>query len=161
MAAAIIFTAFTGSVHAIDSQLTRQTLAGLQGVYLIVEELNPNIDKYTKKNNLTSKRLYSAVEQKLSEAGIRIFTWEQWLKAPRRPMLYVNVNTHPTQFVVGYDVRIELRQIVTIDALQVKTLAGTWSMNMTGVADRESLNAIKDNIGHLTDRFISAYKSVN
>jgi hypothetical protein len=57
-----------------DSELSRKTLAGLPGVYVLVEELQPNItkyDRYLKKAGLSRARLKENVEKRLRAGGIR------------------------------------------------------------------------------------------
>ena len=50
---------------AADSDWNRRTLAGIQGVYVIIEELQPNIQRYAPKANLTTEQLRKDVEAKL------------------------------------------------------------------------------------------------
>jgi hypothetical protein len=153
-------------ILAVDTKETRLTLTGLQGVYVAVEELQSNVMKYEKhlrKSGLMREQIQQDIEQRLRQAGIRILTSDEWLKTPGRPILYVNVNTYENEkYWIAYDIRIELQQIVSIDSNpKIKTLASTWTMNVTGIANIGNLNIIRDNILYLTDRFAEAYKSVN
>ena len=86
-------------VGAIDTDVTRKTLSGLQGVYVGVEELQPNLMKYSaEQKSIPSKEaLKRDIEGRLSKAGIRVLTWDQAVKTPGMPFLYVNVNTHETE----------------------------------------------------------------
>jgi hypothetical protein len=75
----------------------------------------------------------------------------------------VNVNTHENEkYMLAYDVRLELQQLVSIDSNpRIKTLASTWTINVTGIVNIGTLNIIRDNMFFLVDRFVEAYKSVN
>ena len=58
------------SLLAIDSELTRRTMCGLQGVNVMVEEVQPNIQKYAQKAGLTGDQIQRDVESRLKTAGI-------------------------------------------------------------------------------------------
>ena len=143
-----------------DSAVSRATLAGLQGVRVIVEEPQPNIQRYAEKYGLTRAQVQADVERRLQQAGIRTVQGDEWLKTPGRPLLYVNINTHETEkYWYAYDIRLELRQLVLLEANpKIRTMANTWSVNITGVANIGNLNVIKHDVGVFVDRFIAAYK---
>lgn len=158
-----LLTIISSSLFAIDSELTRQTMTGLQGVNVMVEDLQPNMQKYARKFGLVQEQLKRDVEQKLQKSGITILTQENWLKTLGRPVLYVNINTHEYEkYWYAYDIKVELKQIVYMEANpKVKTLASTWSISMTGIANIGTLNTIRDSLGSLVNRFIDAYLSAN
>jgi hypothetical protein len=148
--------------YAIDSDLTRRTLKGIRGVHVIVEDLQPNLKGYGQKNSLSSIQMEKDVENTLQSEGIEVFTRDRWLKTAGRPLLYININTHDDKFRVAYDVKIELRQIVSMEANpDIKTLAPTWSINMTGIVGIDKLDIIRDALVTLMDRFIKAYWTAN
>jgi biotin operon repressor len=135
---------------------------GIQGVHVIVEDLQPSLKDYGQKFSLSNTQIEKDVEIRLRAAGIDVFTREQWLKTIGRPLLYINVNTHDDKFRVAYDIRIDLKQIVSMEANpDIKTLAPTWAINMTGMANIDNLDVIRTNVGTLVDRFIKAYWTVN
>ena len=152
-------------VYALDTEVTRMTLRGLQGVYVAVEELQPNLMKHSaaQKAGLSKEALQREVEARLSKAGMRVLTWDQMLKTPGSPFLYIVVNTHESEkYWYAYDIRIELQQVVTMEANpKVRAMAGTWSTNMTGVANIGKLQAIKDDVGVLVGKFVQAYRAAN
>ena len=149
-------------VYAIDSDLTRRTLLGIRGVHVIVEDLQPSLKDYGQKFSLSNTKLEKDVEIRLQTAGIEVLTRDQWLKTVGRPLLYINVNSHDDKFRVAYDIAIELKQIVTMEANpDIKTLAPTWSINMTGIAGIDKLDIIRNDLATLVDRFIKAYWTVN
>ena len=58
LVAVCISVFMTGSVvFAVDTEFTRDTLKGIQGVYILMEELQPNIHKYGAKVGLTKEQL--------------------------------------------------------------------------------------------------------
>jgi len=99
----------------------------------------------------------------LRAAGIKVLSPDQWSKTLGRPTLYVNVNTHESEkYWFAYDIKLELRQIVSLEARpDIKTLAVTWCINVTGVVNIGTFTVIRDNVGVLTERFVQAYKMVN
>ena len=151
------------TLYAIDSDLTRQTLTGLKGVSVAVENPQSNIRKYAQRYGLTREQMQKEIEQKLAGRGVTVLNQDKWSHTPGRPVLYVNVNTHGYQkYWYSYTINIELRQIVTLEANPaVKTLADTWSVDMAGVANIGTLGTIRENMNMLIDKFIEAWRSAN
>ena len=153
----------TNSLYAIDSEITRQTLLGLKGVSVAIENPQPNIQKYVQRFGLTRDQLQKDIEQRLTKAGIVVLNQEKWLQTSGRPVLYIIVNTHEYEkYWYAYTIVVDLMQIATLEANpNAKTLASTWSINMAGIANIGTLNTIKDNVNILVDRFIDACNSAN
>ncbi len=151
------------SAHAIDSGVTRQTLVGLKGVNVVVEELQPDIQRYTQKFLLQKEQIKADVESMLRKSGITVLTYEQWLAAPGRPFLYVAVNTHEYEkYWYAYDIKVQLRQRVFLEMNpSITTIASTWAINMTGSTNIAKLNEIKDGLGVLVRRFAEAWNTAN
>ena len=158
-----ILSCVGATVHGMDTELTRITLAGIQGIHVKVEELQPNIQKYASRFNITQEQLRKDVTLKLEKAGIIVLSSEKWLKTTGRPLLYVNVNTHETEkYWYAFNINIQVRQVVSLESNpNLKTMADTWSIDMTGIANIGTLNMIRDNVGNLVDRFVNVYLSVN
>ena len=150
-------------VYAMDNEITRQTLRGMQSLYVAVEEIQPNVVKYGKKIGLTSEQIKKDVEIKLKTAGIKALSKNEWLITPGRPMLYLNINFHEYEkYWYAYDIKLEISQIVFLERnLLIKTMANTWSINMTGVANVGTLNSVRNNAGKVVDRLIEAYNAAN
>jgi len=66
----------------------RDTLVGLQGVFVIFEELSPEASRY----GLTKQALQNDTELRLRRNGIRVLSEKEVLTTPGGPMLYINVN---------------------------------------------------------------------
>jgi hypothetical protein len=152
------FAMTSSSLYAIDSELTRQTLLNIRGVMVVVEDLQPNIQKYAHRFGLTRDQLKKDIEQRLIKSGIIVLDQERWLKTPDRPVPYININTHEYEkYWYAYNIIVDLRQLVRLEANpDMKALASTWSVNMVGIANIGSLNTVKNNAGILVDRFIEA-----
>jgi hypothetical protein len=150
-------------LYAEDSEISRNTLTGLNSIYVLVENIQPNIQKYAQEAGLSAMLLRKDVEKRLNTAGIRTLSSYEWLKMKGRPVLYININTHETEkYWYAYDIKLELRQIVQLEINpQIKTLADTWSINITGMTNIGRLNIIKKDEDVLLERFIQAYKLVN
>jgi hypothetical protein len=149
-----------------DSVVSRQTLKGITGVSIIVEDMQPNLLKYeklTKNFPVTKAQILADVEKRLKDSGIRILDPEVWKKTPGCPVLYVNINTHENEkYWFAYDIRVELRQVVFLEANpQIKSLTGTWTMNITGDANIGKMELVRKDLGVLIDRFIQAHRAVN
>ena len=152
--------------YAEDSAVTRQTLKGITGVSIIVEDMQPNLLKYeksTKNFTVTKAQIRRDVEQRLKNTGIKVLTPEVWKDTPGCPVLYVNVNTHESEkYRFAYNIQLELRQVVSLVANpQIRTLTPTWGINITGVAHIGTLALISKDLGVLLDRFIQAHAAVN
>lgn len=154
---------FSAEAKAEDSDISRATLAGLQGVAVIVEDLQPNVLKYAAKSGLGKEQILKDAEKTLRDAGIKIVLGDEWINTPGRPLLYIRINTHETEkYWYAYDIKVEVRQMATLDANpQVKTLAATWSMNITGQANIGTLNVIRQDTSVMVGKFVKAWKSVN
>ena len=159
----LLLLSFDLCVFAVDSEETRLTLTGIQGVYVIVEEMQPNIQKYAVKPGLTKEQLQKDIELRLKEKGIKTLSRDEWVKTPGKPILHVSVNTHETEkYQYAYDIKMELQQVVKMEANpKINALAATWSMNMTGMANIGSLNIIKGDVEVLLERFQQAYWAAN
>ncbi len=152
-----------GSAHAIDSDVTRQTLSGIQGVNVVIEELQPNIQKYAPKFGLQKEQIKADVESALKKGGVSVFTYDQWLKSPGRPFLYIVINTHEYEkYWYAYDIRVQLRQKVCLEVNpSITTMADTWSINMTGITNIGKFNVIKESLNTLVVRFVEACWAAN
>ena len=148
---------------AVDSDTSRQTLSRIKGIYVLVEELQPNIRKPASRLNFTSEQLQKEIESRFQKAGITVLNRDEWLRTPGRPVLYLNVNTHQREkYWWAYDIRLEFQQIASLEANPtIKTLVSTWSTNVTGSVNVGTLAIIGNEVRMLTDIFIKAYLSVN
>ena len=147
-------------VFAHDDEFNRPTLRGLKGVYVLVEQLRPEIER----GGLSKNQIQTDVELKLRMAGIKVLSKEESFDAPGRPWLYVNVNAFKAEDIGAYvyHVLVELNQDVYLarrppDFTKYKT--STWSVSYLGI--KSKLGDIRASVKDLVDMFINAYLSVN
>ena len=99
-------------IMVLDNEMTRATLKGLPGVYVLVED-------FTEQNKAASfdKRTFQTdVELKLRLAGIKVLTEEEQLATPGMPILYLHVNglhKQPGQNH-AYNISLGLQQTVRL-----------------------------------------------
>jgi hypothetical protein len=142
-----------------------ESLAGLKGVEVLVEELNADLENF----NLELIRIQGDVEAKLRAAGIQVLSREENEKAQptRKPYLYIKINTSrlpSKREAVAYHIAIGLNQQVTIRGQgNVKNccFAPTWYTGTLGAATRKTAQEILDGIQELTEKFIHAYGKAN
>lgn len=163
LAGFLFVLSFSAQARAEDSEVTRRTLTGLQGVRVLVEDLQPNVRAYAPKAGITVGQLQQDIESRLRAAGIRTVAGDDWRRLAGRPILYVNINTHETErYWYAYDIKVELRQVVSLEVNpKIKTLADTWSINITGEANIGNLNILRKDALALVEGFVRAYQSVN
>ena len=158
----VVLIMWSSSAIAIDSEITRKTLVDIRGIHVFVENIQPNIEKYASRFKITKEQIQQDVEQRLKNASIVVLSYNDWLKTAGRPMLYVNVNTHEYEkYWYSYTISLAVQQGVMLETNpKIKTIATTWSIEMTGIANIGTLDSIKTNTAYLVDRFINAYRSV-
>lgn len=102
------------SGHCADDEQTRETLRGLSGVAVLIEELTREAEQA----GLTRTQLQTGVELRLRQAGIPVLTEQEWLRTPGRPFLYIRVGTFMSREMGGvfaFHIAVELHQRVTVE----------------------------------------------
>jgi len=133
----------------------RECLYGLKGVCLIVEGLNPVIEK----NGLLTSRLQTDVEEELGKAGIPVLPKEGW---PTAPVLYVNVSAHRSDELFFYSISVELHQLVILardPAIEIQ--APTWNVGSVGFVGSANLYQIRRGVKMHIEEFVSDYKATS
>ena len=133
--------------------LPRESLYGFEGVGVLVENLNPVIEK----NGLLTSRLQTDVEEELSKAGIRVLPGSEI--GPADPLLYINVNAHKLDELFFYSISVELHQLVIlVRDPSMETLATTRNVGSIGSVNLyEIRGAVKEHI----KEFIGDYKATS
>ena len=117
--------------------LQRESLYGLEGVGVVVEGLNPVIER----EGLLTSRLQADVEEELSKAGIPALPKEGW---PTAPVLYVNVNAHKLDELFFYSICVELHQLVILARdPSIEMLVPTWNVGSVGSVGSANLYQIR------------------
>lgn len=157
--ATALFLYPVSTLFALDSALARTTLKGLQGVFVIIESLDPEVEKA----GLTSAELRTDVELSLRLAGIRVLSEGQGRRIPGAPYLYVRVNVvTSTPSIWPYSIDVELNQYVTLDRdRNIRTTGATWSVGSIGTVTLSNIRTAKDRVNDKVDEFINAYLAVN
>jgi hypothetical protein len=141
------------------TEYTRETLHGLEGVFIIVEALKADIEA----DGLTAEDLKSLVESKLSATDIKILTHEEWRAAADHPWLYVSINT--IKFLAGhfYSLDLQLRQEVSVvRENSLSTNAATWELGSVGFSViTEVPGRVRHVLEGFLDRFIQDHTLVN
>jgi hypothetical protein len=148
-----------GETQSTPSDDPRQTLCGLRGVMVFIE----NIDSDIEKRGLTKKLIQKEVESKLRQAHIPVLTREEAFGTPGKPYLYLNLTTHNTGIeLYGYSVTMELNQDVSLmREPSITASATTWMANVVGIVGARNLPAITEDVDELTDKFIRDYLAAN
>ena|SRR5690242_12475833 len=147
-----------------DNEDSRQTLAGLGGVYVVVGPMQEDAEQ----KGLRQTQLQTDVELKLRQAGVNVLTKEGVGRTPGLPYLYVNVHTlrleNHLSGLYAFAVSVELVQTVYLGrSPSVFTLGRTW--NATGAfgtvgADHLGEYVRKD-VSDEADAFVNAYLAAN
>ncbi|MBN1391992.1 MAG: hypothetical protein JW947_04220 [Sedimentisphaerales bacterium] len=142
----------------------RDTLMGLRGVLVLVEDLNPEVEKY----GLTKQQLQIDVELRLRQNGIRVLSQKERLSTSEAPYLYVNVNTMTDRTdsprLVSFSILLELKQNVFLvkDTSPLKLCtASTWQSFLMGRVDLGKITFIRDSVKDIVDKFINDYLAAN
>ena len=167
LALAVVFCIPSFFAPANSFSLTcEDCLNGLEGVEVLVEEVNAELEEY----NLTAIQIQTDVEAKLREAEIKILSKEENEKIQplRKPYLYVKIKSHKLpwkRLVVAYNIEIALKQLVTLppqpNSARKPFYAPTWYKNIIGSATPKEFAEIRDGVLQLTDKFIKAYLTAN
>jgi hypothetical protein len=148
-----------GGSWAGDSEHTRATLRGVEGVYVIVEDLKSDVERA----GLTRQQLQTDVELQLRKAGIRVFAKQEQFRSPGQPLLYVNASAllHPNG-LAAYNIRVELNQRASLDINTSSASVATWHVGMLGMIGVSRVSdTVRNDVRDLVDQFINAYLSVN
>jgi hypothetical protein len=146
---------------ALDSDINRETLRGLKGMRVLVEDLAPEVEKA----GLTKNQLQADIEDRLRKAGIKTLTQDECFATPGEPYLYVNISLNFRKGdpnIYSFSIDIGVIQNVTLDRNpKQKTYAATWSTGGVGSIEKELLSRLKGSVDDLLDLFIKAYLAVN
>jgi hypothetical protein len=137
----------------------RETLCGLKGIMVFIEDIDSDVEKH----GLTKSLLQKEVESRLRQAEIPVLTREEAYIAPGKPYLYLNLTTHNTGIeLYSYSIRIEFNQDVSlIREPSIRTSATTWVANMVGIVGAQNLRAVTEDVTQLTDKFVHDYVAAN
>ncbi len=158
MVAVLALAKLHSLAFAQDTELSRQTLRGLQGVQVLVEDLKPEIER----GGLTKQQLQRDTELRLRMAGIKVLSEIESFNTPGAPYLHVYANVvkgkHRPTYIYSITVGL-IQKVSLVRAPGIVVEVITWAVGRTGFTPE--LRYIRARIKDLVDQFINAYLSVN
>ncbi len=147
------------AVSSTPHAVARDTLRGLTGVHVVVEELRPEAVE----DGLSEDAIEERVVQRLWDAGVRVLMEDQWTIAAGAPYLYLNVNAVKSRDLYVYAVDLQLNQTVKLERLpSVAVAATTWATGCrVGAVSADSVGVLAQVAAQSVDRFIEDYRAAN
>lgn len=136
-----------------DSALDRATLHGLKAINIIVDPLDPEVER----DGLSATALRIRIEDRLRKADIPIDT-------NAREFLGLHVTAvHAKRMPVGMCLALALYQPVVLSRdNKIRTATGTWNVETVMMSGEKVLQgSANSSLEELVDEFIRAYRSVN
>ena len=137
-----------------------QHLVGVKGVHVMVSPLQEDVQLA----GLTREQLKTDVESKIRQAGIKVYTQEEWLASEDQTRLYVNVSTTSRGNFFGYSTGLKFSQNVYLARKPNRMCPGaiTWFTNSVRTCDSSQFAKIaRDKFKDYTDKFINDYLTAN
>lgn len=138
----------------------RDTLRGLPGVEVVVEELQPEVER----NGVTRAGIRADVAGRLRSSGIPVYDSQGENPSPAKPYLYVHVNalelTGTEAFAVA--LQVQLRQTVSSVASESQIVnAMTWDVHNVLSVPTSGFDSLRLEIHSYVDMFISDWLAVH
>ena len=139
-----------------DDETTRKSLKGITGVTVTVGYIFPELEKA----GLNKERIQTEVELKLGQTRLNVLKNGDINRVSDNPILIVlpNILTQ-TSDNFAFNVTIKLIQKVYLERNKEHISSETWSSSSVGLSSE--LNDLIASIEYHTDKFISAWMSVN
>ncbi|MGA7304713.1 MAG: hypothetical protein WBW88_07545 [Rhodothermales bacterium] len=158
---ALLSTASVVRSQGIAARSTAESLRGLHGVHVVVEELNPAV----RQAGLTSTGIKSAVEDRLVKKGVPVLGLGELTMDPRGPTLLIKLDFVAADPVYFYNSEVQFFQNVTVDVgegeLPSYASASTWQTSRVDKAGKFRLPTLPSEVVGQVDQFIDAYLSMN
>lgn len=145
-------------------EIDRAPLRGLQGVNVIVEGLQPEMEEA----GITKKAIQTKVELRLRTLGIKVLSETERLQTPGRPYLYLNLNSVFYKNDIGqlircsYSLELSLHEIVLLKRDKSKECdAAIWDKGFCGSVGIRYIDEIYDSILNFVDTFCNDYLAAN
>ena len=150
----LLITTGTAVSRASDDEYTRESLKGLKGVRVVIENIDPEVERA----GLTKASIRTDVELKLRLAGIPVLSEKTY-----GPFLYVQTAVFPSRS--GYwpfCIIVALHQdVILARDRSIFVPANSWDVTYVGLVGKGSARKVRDEIKDMVDDFINAYLSVN
>ena len=136
--------------------LQRESLYGFERVGVLVENLNPVIEK----EGLLTSRLRADVEEELNRAGIPVLPRNEI--GPTDPLLYININAYKLDEIYFYSIHVEFHQLVILAReLSIEIQAPFWRVGSVGSVGSANLYQIRGAVKEYIQAFIGDYKATS
>ena len=142
----------------------KDTLEGLKGVYVVVE----NVEEEARKYGLTKEVLQKDVELRLRQSGIPVLSKEELNSDthPASPILdvYVDLLVDPNLLFVCGNVSVTLSQkAILVGPPSYRLYCGciTWSKDTLFLGGLLRFGEIRETVKELVDQFCNDYLAVN
>ena len=137
----------------------RDTLRGLIGVEVLVEPLQPEVER----NGLTAASIRSDVEQQLRAGGITIYPSQVANTSPAKPYLYVHLNAVALQTgMLAIGVQLQLRQTLRSPVTGSNVVnAMTWDQENVVAVEGTSLDAVRMELRDYVGTFVRDWVAVH
>ena len=158
---AALFACSIAPAAASDSEIDRASLKGLQGVFVLVEDLNPPEEEA----GLKAADIQADAEQQLKAAGIPLLSKAQNLDTPGMPTLYVSVSvassTATDVWPFSIDVNLEQQATLKRSPDTFVPTAVTWHVGSLGAVDKSNIRSVRERVNEQVAKFVNAYFKVN
>jgi hypothetical protein len=138
----------------------RDTLRGLPGVEVAVEQLEPELER----DGLTGAAVRADVVQRLRAAGVAVYASQNENPSEAKPYLYVDVNGVRLggQNLYAIAVQVQVRQTLRSPVTSSNIVdAMTWDARTVLAVRRSDLASVRTIIQEYVDHFIDDWKSVH
>lgn len=139
----------------------KEFLQGLEGVRVLVEGMQPGVEKY----GLTRKALQTDTELQLRQYGIKVLTFEERVSTPGMPELYINVNVLIKEDLplAAAAISVELRENVLLlrEPKRICFGASTWSRGQVARVGLLKIKELKKIVKGYVNEFINDYLAAN
>lgn len=147
----------------VDSNLSRPSLKGLKGVYVVVEDISMDATK----DGIFRDTITTNTELLLRQNRIPILSEEDWKTQPTTgAMLYVKLSAlkYPGRGLYMYAAHLEVRQWVTLprgDKAKVVPAVTWFSTGKLGFVGDEKIRTMYEVLDDEVKQFANAYLSQN
>jgi len=149
-----------GSADA-SGVLERESLRGLAGVVVVVEDIGPDV----KKDGLSVEAIRTAAELILRSSGIRVLTEDDNRPGLSAAILEINATPVKSRALSVYGVNVTgvvIQQVIVSNPTEMATPAITWGKSYTGVVSSKSVKArVIGDVESIAKEFANDFLSVN
>jgi hypothetical protein len=158
LAACVAGPAAAGAQTSVPSG--RNTLRGLPGVEVIVEQLQPELEAA----GLTTASVRAAVVQLLTAARIPVYATQAANASDAKPYIYVHLNATGVRGATGYAVAVQVQVRQTLQSLVTGYRivdAVTWDAHTVVHATGAALPAVTAAVRQFADQFVADWAAVH